>query len=286
MSENYYGSEQQAIDLHTTSQRLTEQLIDKEVSYKGSWQRRGGQGAFMMLARKADRVLPIIDLIKETWEVIEHQAQGENYDIWKVWDRCEQMCDSEMNDIEDLAGYLLHIINEMRIVRPRRLEEEYEQKRKSIVLPDGSVGANPEYPNEVRLTCSEWKELSEKGHIHLGDGSLLTSITKETLINDGFDSLNDAAARIGAAPASAAEASDRELPYEPSHPFNYPSAGNQCPQCNATSPQSTGNECTCRRCGHKFPKKDQGPSQYDQKFPQVMINRSKNQPETNTIVKG
>ena len=27
-------------------------LIDKERSYRGSWQKRGGVGAFMMLARK------------------------------------------------------------------------------------------------------------------------------------------------------------------------------------------------------------------------------------------
>ncbi len=36
--------------------RDIETLQEKEATYRGSWKRRGGVGAFMMLARKWDRL--------------------------------------------------------------------------------------------------------------------------------------------------------------------------------------------------------------------------------------
>ncbi len=320
--QSYYGSYQQRVDLLDTVERLVEKLHGKEVSYRGSWQKREGIGAFMMLARKADRLLPIIQAIYESWESIEAHAKEENYDVFKVWEACQLQCDSELNDIHDLWGYLTLVITEMEIVRPRRLEQQHAANSMSIVLPDGSIGANPRYPNEVRLTSDEWQELESTGRVKLGeDGGLLFRVTREMILNDNmgrtlfprsapeFVIVDDPAsmASLGPqiqvednctphnAPSSAAEALQRvndanpddDLPEEPSHPFNYPSAGNQCPQCNATSPKSTGDECTCRQCGCKFLKKNIGqPSLYDQKLPRAMIMRGKNAPETDTITKG
>ena len=48
-------------------------LIDSEKSYGDSWKRRGGTGAFMMLARKFDR--------------IEQQAESCNFDIFKAGEK-------------------------------------------------------------------------------------------------------------------------------------------------------------------------------------------------------
>ena len=48
-------------------------LIESEKSYGDSWKRRGGTGAFMMLARKFDR--------------IEQQAESCNYDVFVAGNR-------------------------------------------------------------------------------------------------------------------------------------------------------------------------------------------------------
>lgn len=303
MHDNYYGSPEQFDDLEGIVNYYVRKLHDKEVSYRGSWQKRGGIGAFMMLARKADRLLPIIEAIKENWESIENHAKEHNYDIFKVWEACQLQCDSELNDIHDLWGYLTLVITEMEIVRPRRLEQQHAANSQSIVFPDGSIGANPRYPNEVRLTSAEWETLEETGSVRLGNGGgILSRITADMINNDAlvafdfppkFVIVDDPAETY--IPQSIYEclphpdslkSQEEELsPSLASHPFNYPSAGNQCPKCNATSPKSTGEECTCRRCGHVFPKKVQT-SAYNQKFPQAMIMRGKNEPETDTIEKG
>ena len=67
-------------------------LVGKERSYKGSWKKRGGVGAFMMLARK--------------WDRIEAACNENGYNIFEVMfddDRDEPI----QQDMVDLIGYLL-----------------------------------------------------------------------------------------------------------------------------------------------------------------------------------
>jgi hypothetical protein len=69
-------------------------LIEKGKSYGDSWKRRGGVGAFMMLARK--------------WDRIENQALAKGYDVFEA---CK---DTDMlDDIRDLRCYLLLVENEV-----------------------------------------------------------------------------------------------------------------------------------------------------------------------------
>lgn len=69
-------------------------LINKGKSYGDSWKRRGGVGAFMMLARK--------------WDRIENQALAKGYDVFEA---CR---DTDMlDDIRDLRCYLLLVENEV-----------------------------------------------------------------------------------------------------------------------------------------------------------------------------
>lgn len=69
-------------------------LIHKGKSYGDSWKRRGGVGAFMMLARK--------------WDRIENQALAKGYDVFEA---CK---DTDMlDDIRDLRCYLLLVENEV-----------------------------------------------------------------------------------------------------------------------------------------------------------------------------
>tara|TARA_R100001369_G_scaffold73953_1_gene102623 strand:- start:119 stop:439 length:321 start_codon:yes stop_codon:yes gene_type:complete len=75
-----------------------EALKVAEESYGDSWKRRGGVGAFMMLARKFDR--------------IENQAKAENWDIFEArsFYRGE---DGILDDIRDLRRYLILVENEI-----------------------------------------------------------------------------------------------------------------------------------------------------------------------------
>ena len=75
-------------------------LRKKDVEYAGSWLKRGGVGAYMMLARKIDR--------------IEQQVQGvPQYDVIShaVTDKREE---GLLDDIGDLRRYLLLVEAEIR----------------------------------------------------------------------------------------------------------------------------------------------------------------------------
>ena len=72
-------------------------LIQAEKSYGDSWKRRGGIGAFMMLARKWDR------LEKQ----LERQTPGASvYDIFAHVEN-DKRAEGVIDDIRDLRRYLL-----------------------------------------------------------------------------------------------------------------------------------------------------------------------------------
>ena len=68
-------------------------LRKKGQSYGGSWKKRGGVGAFMMLARK--------------WDRIELACEESGYDIFDVIKGQADAPDSILDDIRDLRAYLL-----------------------------------------------------------------------------------------------------------------------------------------------------------------------------------
>jgi hypothetical protein len=74
------------------AQKDLTQLIAAEKSYGDSWRRRGGTGAFMMLARKFDR--------------IEQQSKSVNWDIFEACEKYDGE-DGLLDDIGDLRRYLL-----------------------------------------------------------------------------------------------------------------------------------------------------------------------------------
>ncbi len=75
-------------------------LIEKDRSYGSSWKKRGGSGAFMMLARK--------------WDRIENQVLPFVYDIFKAIE-CDTGAehDGMLDDIRDLRRYLLLVESEI-----------------------------------------------------------------------------------------------------------------------------------------------------------------------------
>ena len=88
------------INLRKLTEEDIERLVMAERSYGDSWKKRGGVGAFMMLARKWDR------LEKQVW----------NYG----WDIFEAIQDDDrpegvLDDIRDLRRYLLLVEEEMEM---------------------------------------------------------------------------------------------------------------------------------------------------------------------------
>ena len=74
-------------------------LEEAEKSYGGSWKKRGGIGAFMMLARK--------------WDRLENQVKGKNWDIFRVAEE-DTRVEGVIDDIRDLRRYLLLVEAELR----------------------------------------------------------------------------------------------------------------------------------------------------------------------------
>ena len=79
-------------NMKEVAQNDLEALKRAETSYGDSWKRRGGVGAFMMLARKFDR--------------IEHQAQKHGWDIFEAGEVYVGEA-GLLDDIRDLRRYLL-----------------------------------------------------------------------------------------------------------------------------------------------------------------------------------
>ena len=74
-------------------------LIESEKSYGDSWKKRGGTGAFMMLARKFDR--------------IEQQSESCNYDVFVAGSRYSGK-EGLLDDIGDLRRYLFLVEHYIR----------------------------------------------------------------------------------------------------------------------------------------------------------------------------
>lgn len=75
-------------------------LVDKGKDYGDSWKRRGGVGAFMMLARKWDRLEGQVQK-EPKWDVFEH---GTN----------DTRTEGILDDLSDLRRYLLLVEAEIR----------------------------------------------------------------------------------------------------------------------------------------------------------------------------
>ena len=81
-------------------------LKKAEESYGDSWKKRGGVGAFMMLARK--------------WDRLENQVTKHNYNVFNAIES-DTRTEGIIDDIQDLRRYLLLVESEMQ---SRQIEQE------------------------------------------------------------------------------------------------------------------------------------------------------------------
>jgi hypothetical protein len=102
------------------------ELAEKDKSYGSSWKKRGGVGAFMMLARK--------------WDRIEEQVEKHSYDVFGACEASGNAADGIMDDISDLRGYLLLVEAEMTL-RFKAMEPQAP----ADYVNDPTANAKPEY---------------------------------------------------------------------------------------------------------------------------------------------
>ena len=92
-----------------------QKLHEAEKSYGNSWKQRGGVGAFMMLARK--------------WDRIENQCIKDGYDIFDTISK-DPTNTGILDDIRDLRRYLILVEDFMTKIHIKETREEnYEESR-------------------------------------------------------------------------------------------------------------------------------------------------------------
>lgn len=82
-------------ELEAIAKTDVEELRRKEKTYQGSWKKRGGTGAFMMLARK--------------WDRIETISEQDRYDIFSIIDHegLDGKDGELIAEVRDLRRYLM-----------------------------------------------------------------------------------------------------------------------------------------------------------------------------------
>ena len=86
-------------NLTTVAERDVDELKQKDAEYGSSWKKRGGVGAFMMLARK--------------WDRIETQCRPYQYDIFQAVQKDGRTPNGLADDIGDLRRYLMLVEAEL-----------------------------------------------------------------------------------------------------------------------------------------------------------------------------
>lgn len=129
------------------AERVCDTVETKDKDYGSSWRRRGGPGAFMVMARKWDR---IENLVKQ--------------DGWDIFKSIEHNLGGIEDDIDDLIGYLL-LIREHCLPKPATLVQmpplDYKiyESQQAIFLSDQTFLCEGGYGNGLNLyTHRETKE--------------------------------------------------------------------------------------------------------------------------------
>ena len=90
-------------------------LIKAEKSYGDSWKKRGGVGAFMMLARKWDRLENALRPGDgDSTPLYQATAGGPPWDIFAAVEKDERV-EGIIDDIRDLRRYLLLVEAELKV---------------------------------------------------------------------------------------------------------------------------------------------------------------------------
>jgi len=102
-------------EVEKLAQKDAYKLEEAEKSYGDSWKKRGGVGAFMMLARKWDRIAE------------QNNEANTGFNIFQAIEKDEYSENGILDDIRDLRRYLLLVEAEMllRKQKPHILEKHF-----------------------------------------------------------------------------------------------------------------------------------------------------------------
>ena len=121
-----------APDLHpieVIANRICKTVIEKDKTYKGSWKQRGGVGAFMMLARKWDRIQNMVEEYARQYDIL-HRGEQE---------LVQNKPEGVIEDMQDLVGYLLLVLAECyEKAQPRRFKAQKLEGTIDTSHPQGS----------------------------------------------------------------------------------------------------------------------------------------------------
>ncbi len=117
-------------------------LREKEATYQGSWKRRGGVGAFMMLARKWDRLEMICGSTYDIFSIIGGQCDAE-----RAMKNPPGSDGTALAEVRDLRRYLLLVEAEMAA---RGVIAGYERRRPTVEELDKMLNSEDDMPVEVQ----------------------------------------------------------------------------------------------------------------------------------------
>lgn len=108
-------------NIEPISQTDVAELRRKDAEYGGSWKKRGGVGAFMMLARKWDRIEEQLKTHSKTYDVFDAALQ-------------DSRPEGILDDIRDLRRYLLLVEGEV-LAREEAIEGIWRPAPASVIKP-------------------------------------------------------------------------------------------------------------------------------------------------------
>lgn len=124
--------------MQTIEERLTHlstvavaELVAKDSEYGGSWKKRGGVGAYMMLARK--------------WDRLENHVQKHGWNIFAAYD-ADDRPEGILDDIRDLKAYLMLVEDHLLLQKT----QQYNAYRQADI-------------DLQCLTDPDWSHTPEKG---------------------------------------------------------------------------------------------------------------------------
>lgn len=140
----------------------------KDEDYGSSWKRRGGVGAFMMLARK--------------WDRIENFVRQHGYDVFRAIEREPTI----VEDMMDLGGYLWLVRSEGMVIDPdcpgpdprKKLENPYAYVPEDDDPENDEPWSRMALPNVGDTELRAVYELSEKEWFSLSPSKRASLITE------------------------------------------------------------------------------------------------------------
>ncbi len=150
-------------------------LQEKERTYKGSWKKRGGVGAFMMLARKWDRLESMLESTQSHGSMSDMALVASKYDIFAHCSKDMSGADGTvLAEVRDLRRYLMLVEAEMlaRHVEPSEFGKSHLSPAQQIMATDKAaerlVPRRVDHP--APFGCQEEKPGSpaDGGHHALG----------------------------------------------------------------------------------------------------------------------